>query len=197
MSRKKILKGFARAILFLSGWKIEGTLPPGIKKCVIAVVPHTSYWDAFYGRLGLWVLGIKSTILVKKEAFKPPLGWLLRINGGVPVDRSHSTGLVTQVVQMVQQSDEFFLVIAPEGTRSPVTRWKKGYYFIAKAANIPIAIGFVDYKRKRGGIGPMFYPTGNYEEDFKVIREFGQTVTPRFPEWFLLPDKEDDKTEKK
>ncbi|MEI6764056.1 MAG: 1-acyl-sn-glycerol-3-phosphate acyltransferase [Bacteroidota bacterium] len=193
MSRKKILRGFARFILFLTGWKVKGSLPPDVKKCVIAVVGHTSYWDAAVGRLGLWALGIKCTILVKKEAFTPALGWLLRINGGVPVNRSNSTGLVTQVVQMVQKADEFFLVIAPEGTRSRVSNWKKGYYFIAQAANIPIAVGFVDYKKKEGGIGPLFYPTGNYEEDFKIIREFAKDITPRFPELFVLPDEEEKK----
>ena len=89
-------------------------------------------------------------------------------------------------MQMFNENDEFFLVITPEGTRSYSEHWKKGFYRIACGAKVPIAFGYIDYKTKKGGIGGMFYPCGDFEKDFEIIKEFSSKITPRFPEKFNL-----------
>ena len=173
-------------ILRLAGYRVTGGLPPEIKKCVIIVAPHTSNWDFVLGRLGFFKLKIKAKFLIKKEFFKFPFKYVLRYFGGIPVNRQARTHLIETCVQMFNERDEFFLVITPEGTRSYTEHWKKGFYRIATNAGVPIAFGFIDYKKKRGGIDGYFYPSGNFEEDFAKIEAFASTITPRYPKKFNL-----------
>ncbi len=176
----------SRIILGLFGFKVSGGLPPGVKKCVIIVAPHTSNWDFIIGKLGFYVLKTKAKFLIKKESFKFPLGYLVSTFGGIPVDRKARTQLTETCIGMFKDKEEFCLVITPEGTRSYTEHWKKGYYRIACGANVPIAFGFIDYKKKTGGIDGMFYPSGNYEQDFELIKAFASKITPRYPEKFNL-----------
>jgi 1-acyl-sn-glycerol-3-phosphate acyltransferase len=108
----------------------------------------------------------------KMELFRPPIGGFFRWCGGVPVDRSKSQGLVEQMVQAMNESDRFQLVITPEGTRGIVREWKLGFYHIAKAAGVPIATGFVDSHTKTTGIGPTFTLTDDMDADIKAIKAF-------------------------
>jgi hypothetical protein len=48
-------------------------------------------------------------------------------------------------------------------------------------AGIPLALGFLDYKRRAAGIARLYYPTGNFEADLAEIQAFYATVTPRHP----------------
>jgi len=108
----------------------------------------------------------------KVEVFRPPFGWFFRYCGGVPVDRSKSTGLVEQMVKASKESERFILTIAPEGTRDHVTEWKRGFYHIAKNAEIPIVIAVIDGKQKTVRIGQIFQPTEDMEADMKSIQGF-------------------------
>ncbi len=182
---KKIL---ARLILLAFGWKIHNVIPPGTKKAVIIAAPHTSNLDFFIGRLAYWAVGVKIKFLIKKEAFKFPFGGLLKWSGGIPVDRSRNNRMVDQIITLLDQSESFFIMITPEGTRKPNPHWKKGFYHIAIGAGVPIAIGYLDYSTKEGGIGEMLYPTGNYEEDLKKIKDFYRDKKGKHPEKFLLGD---------
>jgi 1-acyl-sn-glycerol-3-phosphate acyltransferase len=119
-----------------------------------------------------FVLNGNLNYMGKKELFYPPYGWFFRWCGGVPVDRSKHQGLVEQTVQAIQESDHFQLVITPEGTRSKVGEWKRGFYHIAKQANIPIVTGYVDSRTKTCGIGPTFTLTNDIEADIKSIQAF-------------------------
>lgn len=67
--------------------------------------------------------------------------------GGIPVHRDKHTSLVDQVIKQVKASDKFHLAITPEGTRSPNPNWKKGFYYIALGANIPIVLIGIDYEK--------------------------------------------------
>jgi 1-acyl-sn-glycerol-3-phosphate acyltransferase len=176
----------SRFILRLFGWKIHSVIPAGTKKAVIIAAPHTSNLDFFIGRLAYWAMGVKIKFLIKKEAFTFPYGGLLKWSGGIPVDRSRNNRMVDQISQMMIRSESFFIMITPEGTRKPNPQWKKGFYHIAMAAGVPIAIGYLDYGKKEGGIGKMLIPTGNYEEDLKVIKDFYRDKTGRHPERFDL-----------
>lgn len=168
------------------GWRVIGSLPPEIKKCVIIAAPHTSNWDFVIGRLAYWELGVPVKFLIKKEAFEHPLGWLVKRMGGIPVDRKKSNNLVDQVAEIFEDYSVLNVVVTPEGTRKLVESWKKGFYYIAVKAGVPIALGFVDYKKKIGGFGPVIYPTGDYEKDMIAIEAFYRDKTAKHPEKFNL-----------
>jgi 1-acyl-sn-glycerol-3-phosphate acyltransferase len=162
---------FAKIMLRLAGWHIEGILPD-LPKFVLIGVPHTSNWD-FVLFLGV-IFSLRANVrfMGKAELFRFPMGWFFRYCGGVPVDRKKSTGLVEQMVKISNESDKFILTIAPEGTRHHVQEWKRGFYHIAKRAGIPIVMAIVDGKHKTVRIGQVFHPTENIEADIKSIQGF-------------------------
>ena len=124
--------------------------------------------------------------LIKKELFFPPLGWVLKWMGGIPVDRKNKTNLTAQLKTQYSKQEKLTLVVTPEGTRSYNPNWKKGFYMIALEAGVPIALSFIDYKNKTGGIGPIFHPTGDYEKDMVFIQDFYRDKTACPPERFNL-----------
>lgn len=180
-----VLKYFAKLVLWIGGWKIVGSLPA--KKAVVVMAPHTSNLDFLLGWLGYTSLGLKSHFLIKREVFKWYSSGLLKAMGGIPVNRSHSSNVVLQVTEEFNKRSEFLVTITPEGTRKRNSNWKKGFYFIALSSKVPVHLGFLDYKRKEGGFGTSFTPSGDYEADLKYIREFYSTKGPRYPEKFTLP----------
>jgi 1-acyl-sn-glycerol-3-phosphate acyltransferase len=180
------MKIVGKFLFYAIGWKIVGSIPDSIKKCVIIAAPHTSNWDFYVGRIAYWALGVPVKFLIKKEAFDNPLGGLLVKMGGIPVDRKKSTNLVDQVASLFNHHEILNIVVAPEGTRKLSKNWKKGYYFIALKAKVPMVLGFVDYKNKEGGFGPIIYPSGDYEKDILQIEAFYKTKTARHPENFNL-----------
>ena len=181
-----MLKFISKVILRFWGWKIVGQMPQGIKKAVIIVAPHTSNLDFLIGRLAFFILEVKVKFLIKKESFKFPLKRVLKFWGGIPVDRSIRNDLVNEVSELFNKYESLVVTITPEGTRKLNRRWKRGFYHIAMKANVPILMGFLDYKNKRGGIGPMIYPSGNYDKDMSEIEKFYINMTARFPENFNL-----------
>lgn len=181
------MKRFAKFIWNLCGWTFIGDLDRSIKKFVMIMAPHTSNWDFVWGRLGLWMMGIKVQFLIKKEFFVFPVKGILKSMGGVPVDRGNKKNdMVKQVCRMFKENDEFGIMITPEGTRSYNKVWKKGFYKIAMEANVPVAITFLDYKKKQGGILEAFYMTGDYEKDIAKIESFYLDKTAKYPEKFNL-----------
>ncbi len=176
----------ARLILRLAGWRVCGEMPEGLKKSVIIMAPHTSNLDFVIGWFGILGLKIKPSLLIKKEAFYFPAGPILKAMGGIPLDRSKSKNDIKYVTNLFEKKEVFHLVITPEGTRKLNRRWKKGFYYVARKAGVPIVLGFMDYGNKTGGIGHIIYPTGNFEEDFKKIEDFYRGKTARHPEQFNL-----------
>jgi len=161
----------ARLLMRLFGWRVDGKLPD-LPKFVLIGAPHTSNWD-FVLFLGvIFTLRANVRFMGKAELFRFPIGWFFRYCGGVPVDRKKSTGLVEQMVEACNQSDKFILTIAPEGTRHHVTKWKRGFYHIAKSAGIPIVMAIVDGKNKKVHIGQVFHPTEDIETDLTKIQGF-------------------------
>lgn len=155
----------------LFGWRVDGTLPD-LPKFILVGAPHTSNWD-FVLFLGIiFTLRANVRFMGKAELFRNPLGWFFYYCGGVPVDRKKSTGLVEQMVEACNESENFILTIAPEGTRHHVTEWKRGFYHIARGAGIPIVLAVVDGKHKTVRIGQIFNPTGDMEADLTTIKGF-------------------------
>jgi 1-acyl-sn-glycerol-3-phosphate acyltransferase len=180
------MRTLAKLLLDLMGWRVTHPMPPGINKAVIIMAPHTSNWDFVIGRLGFASIGVNAKFIIKKESFFFPLGVILKALGAVPVDRGMSTGTVKKITHYFIDSDEFLLLITPEGTRRLVKNWKKGFYFIAQQAHVPIVMGFLDYKTKTGGLGPVLYPSGDYEADLKIIEDFYKDQQAKHPEKFNL-----------
>ena len=166
-----IFRVLFRFYLWVLGWRVQGQLPD-LPKFVIVGAPHTSNWDFVMFLALAFVLKVDVRFMGKAEIFRWPVDGFFRWCGGVPVDRSKHHGLVEQMVQVVHESDQFKLVITPEGTRSKVGQWKRGFYHIAKEAGIPIVTGYVDSRTKTCGIGPTFTPTDDMEADVKTIQAF-------------------------
>jgi 1-acyl-sn-glycerol-3-phosphate acyltransferase len=179
------------------GWQVDGTLPDDVKKCIVIMAPHTSNWDFIMGWIGYSSLGLDSKYLIKKEAFVFPLGPIIKLLGGIPIDRKNSTSAIQQVSELFRKNEELIITITPEGTRALNRQWKRGFYYIAEHANIPLALGFLDYKNKRGGIGPIVQISGDYKTDMQLIEVFYKDKTARFPENFnLSPQNLQQKNEK-
>lgn len=129
----------------------------------------------------IFVLRGKIYWMGKESLFRRPFKGFFKWLGGIPIDRSKSKNIVAQTIQQFHQNEKLVLTIAPAGTRKRVAKWKTGFYHIAHGANVPIALGFLDYRRKAGGIGPVIYPTGNIDTDMKSIRTFYDNVTAKYP----------------
>jgi len=184
------MKKFSKFILKLIGWKVVGEMPKDVKKMVIIEAPHTSNWDYPIGMLCISAKGVNVNVVIKKELFFWPLGPILRWLGGIPLDRSGSSNKVESLANVFKKYDELYFAITPEGTRSLVTNWKKGYYYIALTAGVPILLTAIDYPSKTGFIRELVYPTGNYDEDFKKIEAFYRTKGAKYPEKFNLSPKQ-------
>ncbi len=179
-----LLKFFAKAVLKLAGWKIVGELPA--PKAVVMMAPHTANLDFFMGWLGYTSMGIKSHFLIKKEIFKWYTSGILKAMGGIPVDRKRSSNVVLQITEEFHKRKKFIVTITPEGTRKLNKHWKRGFYYIAQSAGVPVSMGFLDYKKKEGGFGESIYPSGNFEEDLKIMEDFYSSKTAKHPERFNL-----------
>jgi 1-acyl-sn-glycerol-3-phosphate acyltransferase len=176
----------SKLILRLFGWNTNGALPPGVPKAVVISAPHTSYWDFVIGRFTFWAIHVNIRFLIKKEVFRFPLGLLLKKLGGLPVERDTANTMVDQVVRMFRENESLIVVITPEGTRRRVDKWKRGFYTIAMRANVPIALSYINYANKTGGIGPVIHPSGDYEKDLKFIEDFYRDKVGKHPERFNL-----------
>ena len=173
----------ARIFLKMLGWRVEGEIPD-IKKFIIIAAPHTSTWDFPITLAVTFALKIKIYWMGKAVMFRWPFSATCRWLGGIPIDRNQFHNVVEQSVQTFKDRDKLIMVIPPEGTRKKVSYWKTGFYHIARGANIPIVLGFLDYRRKAGGIGPTFYPTGRIEEDMLKIKTFYATITGKRQDLF-------------
>jgi 1-acyl-sn-glycerol-3-phosphate acyltransferase len=179
--RKGLRYSFAQIVLKIIGWKVDPVIPD-CKKYILIAVPHTSNWDLPLMLIISMVIGVKLHWVSKDTLFKGVFGSYLRWLGGIPVNRRLRTNFSEQVIEVFNKAKELIIVIAPEGTRSRAEHWKTGFYHIACGAKIPISFGFLDYGKKIGGIGPLFYPNGNIEQDFEVIRKFYKNMIGKIPE---------------
>lgn len=178
-------KLFAKVIFKLSGWK-RTEWPSGFDKCVCIEVPHTSFWDFFWGKLYFVSYGLEIGLMMKKELFFFPVGPLLKAIGTIPVDRSKAVTVVDKMVDFINSKEKIVFVITPEGTRKKVYKWKAGFYNIATKANVPVVISFLDYKNKVAGVHAVFYPSGDYEKDLKEIKSYYKGANAKHPECFTL-----------
>lgn len=161
------------------GWKMEGEFP-NLDKCVACVAPHTSNWDFVIALATAFALRLKISFLGKHSLFKGPLGWWMRRIGGIAVNRSSTHGIVGQVSEQFA-GQPMILGIAPEGTRKKVPQWKSGFLHIARAANVPVLLIYLDYKKKVIGFGPAMEIGDDIAVEMAKIRSFYARVHARHP----------------
>jgi 1-acyl-sn-glycerol-3-phosphate acyltransferase len=179
-----VARGVRRLLLLLyrlRGWKAVGSVPEP-RRFVLIAAPHTSNWD-FVNFLGLAAdLKMKPRFMGKLSLFRWPLAGFMKQMGGIPVDRRGGTNVVQQMVDEFARRAEFILTVAPEGTRGKTKKWRTGFYQIALAAKVPLVVGFMDYSKKTGGLGPLIWPTGDFRADMLKLLETYKNCIPKFPE---------------
>ena len=156
------------------------------EKCIICLAPHTSNWDFIIGQLYNVAEGMDSNFLMKKEWFFWPLGALFRRLGGIPVYRQKHMRMTDAMAEAAQEADKFHLCITPEGTRKRVEEWKKGFYFIAQGAQIPILLYGIDYERKLIQCTKTIWPSGDIEKDMEEIKLYFKNFEGKRPENFTI-----------
>ncbi|EKF73520.1 1-acyl-sn-glycerol-3-phosphate acyltransferase [Alcanivorax hongdengensis A-11-3] len=174
-------------LLRRAGWTV--TPFPEVDKAVIAGGPHTSNWDGALGLTTKVAIDLDAHIMIKDDLFKGPLGWLLRKLGAIAIDRSRSAGVVEQTVEQFDQHDSFYVVVAPEGTRTQASQWKTGFYHMAHQAGVPIVAAVADYRKKQVMFPLVLHPTGDLEQDLQRLYECFASVTPCHPDKLSAPVK--------
>jgi 1-acyl-sn-glycerol-3-phosphate acyltransferase len=148
---------------------------------VLVCAPHTSLWDGFFMLLGTSALGLRVRWMVKEEATRPPWGWLLNRLGAIPVRRSAPGGLVHEMVEAFASTEDLVLAIAPSGTRARRPGWKIGFHAIARSARVDLVPAFIDYGRRRVGVGEVMGVTDDVDADLALLRAFFDGIEGRFP----------------
>jgi 1-acyl-sn-glycerol-3-phosphate acyltransferase len=186
-----MLKKLFKYIFLAKGWKIKGSLPPDIKKCVMIGAPHTSNIDGIFTIASFAIMKIPYRFTIKKEWMRFPVGLFIKPLGGIGIDRGagkKKKSMVDAMAELFDSHKELVIVVTPEGTRKRVTQWKTGFYRVAEKAKVPIVLAYLDYKNKIAGIGEVIYPSGDIAKDFKKIADFYRDITPKFPENFAVPE---------
>lgn len=171
----------ACGILLILGWTVSAN-PQVVPKYVVIAAPHTSNWDFFYTMLVAFALKLKVYAMGKKSLTEGLFGPLMLWFGIIPIDRSKSNNVVAQTIETFKQHDNLVIIIPPSGTRNKVQYWKTGFYHIAHGAGVPIALGFIDYKKKCGGLGPFLTTSGDIDKDMIAIRAYYANITGKNPE---------------
>lgn len=165
----------------LLGWRIEGEFP-ALQKMLVIGAPHTSNWDFVFMVPYMMAMRVQIRFLGKDSLFRGPLGVLMRKLGGIPVQRGARLNAVEQAIQLFNTSESLILVMSPEGTRKKTDGWKSGFYHIARGANVPLVLGYLDYAGKRAGLGPAIHLTGDTDADLARIAAFYADKRGKRPE---------------
>jgi 1-acyl-sn-glycerol-3-phosphate acyltransferase len=159
----------AGLVLRLTGWTAVGDVP---RTGIVVGAPHTSNWDFVMMLLVMWRGGVTPRVLIKRELFRGPLGWLLPRLGGIPIDRDNPGDVVRGLVREARSGEPFLLILAAEGTRTKGGYWKSGFWRIARSAGLPIALAFIDGPSRTTGFGPTMSATADVVADMDTVRAF-------------------------
>ena len=177
-------KFFSKVLYGWMKWQVVKTVPE-VRRSIICVAPHTSNWDFVIAILYKWSTGLHSYFLMKSSWFFFPLGALLKSIGGIPIDRSRHGHLTDYLAELLSRHSDMHIAITPEGTRSVNPRWKKGFYFIAQKASVPIQLYGIDFPGKRIVCTKQIVPCGNLEKDMREISDYYR----QFKDTGLKPEK--------
>ncbi|MCP4122397.1 MAG: acyltransferase [Bacteroidetes bacterium] len=187
-----MLKWFFKLIFKLRGWTLDSNLPEYGKRAVCIAAPHTSNWDFLFMIAGFDFLNIPVRFTIKKEWLKWPFKPAMIKFGAVGIDRRPKVpgekrpSMVEIMINLFKEHEHLILTVTPEGTRKKRTKWKTGFYHVAKAAGVPIMCGYLDYKEKIAGVGMILHPGDDMEADMKKITAFYMTKHPKNPELYSV-----------
>ncbi|NNG81445.1 1-acyl-sn-glycerol-3-phosphate acyltransferase [Acinetobacter sp. ANC 5378] len=182
----------AEQSLKMMGWEIDNHWPLDLDQCVMIAAPHTSNWDALYARLALKALGVNVRLTIKDSYMKFPFGSFVRALGGIGIDRTPKAegeprpSMVQVMTDLFKDHPKLVMLVTPEATRAKQEQWKTGFYHVATGAGVPIALAYMDYAKKKTGVGKIVYPTGDYEKDMAEIMDFYSQINAKFPENFSV-----------
>jgi 1-acyl-sn-glycerol-3-phosphate acyltransferase len=179
-------EALGKAILDGAGWKIASEKPKS-DRFVLVAAPHTSNWDFLYAIACTTAFGLPLRFMAKDSLFRGPQGVLLRALGGIPIDRSKNNNVVDATVQSFADNRALVVLIPPEGTRKAAQYWKSGFYHIARKAEVPVALGFLNYARKEVGIGPLLTLSGDVKRDMDAVRAFYADKAPKHADLYTPP----------
>lgn len=175
-------KLIAKKLLSLFKWELDTSIELP-KKCVVCIAPHTSNWDFIVGILFKYATNLQASFFMKKEWFRFPLSIIMKSLGGIPIDRSKKNNVTDIIAEEFTKRDSLIIGLTPEGTRSLNYEWKKGFYYIAQKANVPIVLAYIDFKKKKVGYNKLLIPT-NYEDDIIMIKKYYSNINAKYPEKF-------------
>lgn len=169
-----------------SAWRVHGELPD-VPKLVMLAAPHSSIWDGVYGIGAACALGLSASWMGKDSLFRGPMGPLMRAFGGIPTDRSHPRGAVGQMIELFKHRERLWLVLAPEGTRKPVAKWRTGFWHIAHGAQVPLLCVYFHFPERVVGVGPLVHTSDDLDADLERLYAFyapwrgrgGKSALPR------------------
>jgi 1-acyl-sn-glycerol-3-phosphate acyltransferase len=167
-----VLRVISRVMLKIIRWRVIGALPEGQRKYVLIVAPHTSNWDFILFIFAVSVLRLQPSVLIKSTLFVGPLGWFLRYCGAIPVNRTQANSLVDYIAGIYAERDEFVLIITPEGTRSANPNWKRGFHHVARKAEVPVLVVYVDSAIRTIGIERLMDPSDDVDADIRQLKQF-------------------------
>ncbi len=167
------------------GYSVHITVPRQ-EKCIVVLAPHTSNWDFFICLLYRGATGERTSFLMKKEWFFWPLGYVMCYLGGIPVYRNKHCNTTVRIAEEAKKTDKFRLCITPEGTRKANADWKKGFYYIALNAGIPILLYGLDYEKKMIVCQKTIMPNGDVDGQMTEIKEYYKGFKGRHPEQFAI-----------
>ena len=174
---------FGRAVLFAFRWKTVGEAPPH-PRYVLLAAPHTSNWDFVFSRATFWKHKVPLHWVGKHTLFEGFFGPIFRAMGGIPIDRRARQNMVADLAARFQAEEKFVLAVSVEGTRKRCEYWRSGFYHIARAANVPVVLGALDFSKREATLGPAIFLTGDIKADMDRIRGFYADKVGRNPEWF-------------
>jgi len=190
--------GILWLIFKLKGWKVDPNFDERAKRSVLIAVSHTSNWDFVHAFVTWRLLGIKARFTIKKEFNIFPVGLWLKSMGALWIDRSPKApgekkkSMVDTMAELItdRPNEQFAMIVTVEGTRSKTSKWKTGFYHVAKQADVPIALGYIDYEKKMVGIPQVIYTTDDMDSDMRKIVDYYRKMTkPKFPEKFALDER--------
>ncbi|MEA3317258.1 MAG: 1-acyl-sn-glycerol-3-phosphate acyltransferase [Bacteroidota bacterium] len=177
------MKTLSSKILKILGWRIIGDFP-NLDKSVVIFAPHTSYWDGFYGKLFFMQDKINCKFLTKNELFKFPMNYFFKVFGYIPLYKNKE--YVNQLVELLNNNKKFHIVLSPEGQLARTDHWKRGFYYMADKANVPIVVGYIDYKKKELGVKGVIPKNSNINTTMNEINRMYRNVNAKYPENFAI-----------
>lgn len=191
-----MLKAICRMIFDSTGWKYKSEIPDDLRSFIFLGAPHTSNNDFMPAMAVVTYMNRNAKFVIKDDWMKFPMNLVMKPAGAIGLDRKKlkegAASNTDAMAHLFKEYPELVLMIAPEGTRSPATTWKTGFYYIAQKANVPIVCGYADFKTKTAGCGPVIYPT-DFEKDMTRIMDFYRGIEGCEPENFKLDSRFDKK----